>query len=670
MQRFLSAIANNAVRIFSRSRANGAATTLKAEAIDVGEKHSHWATVGVCIFLVATTWFVFGQTLGHDFTNYDDNTYVYQNPKVTAGLTFAGLSWAFTHVHAQNWHPLTTISHMLDCSLYGLTPRGHHFTNVLLHTVAVLVLFFVLRQMTGAFWRSAFVAALFAIHPLRVESVAWIAERKDVLSGLFFMFTLGAYTRYARNPSIGRYIMMSILLVCGLMSKPMLVTTPLVLLLLDWWPLGRFAGPNLRGPESRRRSSLDRQLNVNRVILEKVPLLILSSASAIITFLAQRQAIGLPAELPITWRINNAIMSYMLYVWQMFWPVKLAVFYPHPENQLPTWEIIFAAVFVAAITITAIILRKKRPYVMTGWLWYLGMLAPVIGIVQVGWQARADRYTYLPHIGLYIALTWTVAESAGNRRTRKVVAALAVAIVTALSWIARTQASYWRNSETLWRHALMVTGDNDVAQNNVGIVLWAQGKLEEAISHFRSALKIRSQNAPAQDNLAKALLEKGEVAEALLHARKLVELQPENLEGRNIVGTILFQEGRAKDAVAEWEGVLAIEADNGNAASNLAWVYATYPSESMRNGERAVELAERALRLSGAKNPLIFRTLAAAYAESGRFEPAIATTERGRELAIAQGNTALAGEFDRNIVLYRAGSPLRDLSATNVQPRQ
>jgi tetratricopeptide (TPR) repeat protein len=633
---------------------------LKAQVTDVGQRHSLWASLGVCIFLVAATWFVFGQTLGHDFTNYDDNTYVYQNPKVAAGLSFSGVSWAFTHVHAQNWHPLTTISHMLDCQLYGLRARGHHFTNVVLHTGAAVLLFFVLRQMTATFWRSAFVAALFAIHPLHVESVAWIAERKDVLSGIFFMLTLGAYTRYARKPSIGRYIVMSIFLVCGLMSKPMLVTTPFVLLLLDWWPLRRFQESTSSGGESRGRSSLDRQSIRRRLIFEKIPLLILSIASAIITFLAQRQAIGLPEELPINWRISNAIMSYMLYVWQMFWPLKLGAFYPHPENRLPTWEIVFAGAFIAAITIAAIVCRKKQPYLMTGWLWYLGMLVPVIGILQVGWQARADRYTYLPHIGLYIGLTWTVAEFAAKRRLGKIVAAIAIAIVAALSWIARAQASYWRNSETLWRHTLTVTGDNDVAENNVGIVLWAQGKLDDAISHFESALKIRSQNAPAQDNLAKALLEKGDLAQALLHARKLVELQPENLEGRNILGTIVFQEGEVKDAVTEWENVLAIDPDNGNAASNLAWVYATYSGESIRNGERAVELAERALRLSGAKNALIFRTLAAAYAERGRFELAIATAERGRELALTQGNVALAGEFDTNIALYRAGRPLRD----------
>jgi tetratricopeptide (TPR) repeat protein len=640
---------------------------LKAQVTDVGQRHSLWASVGVCIFLVAATWFVFGQTLGHDFTNYDDNTYVYQNPKVAAGLSFSGVSWAFTHVHAQNWHPLTTISHMLDCQLYGLRARGHHFTNVVLHTGAAVLLFFVLRQMTATFWRSAFVAALFAIHPLHVESVAWIAERKDVLSGIFFMLTLGAYTRYARKPSIGRYIVMSIFLACGLMSKPMLVTTPFILLLLDWWPLRRFEGSTSNGGESRRRPSLDRQSIRRWLIFEKLPLLSLSIASAIITFLAQRQAIGLPEELPISWRISNAIMSYMLYVWQMFWPVKLGAFYPHPENRLPAWEIVFAGVFVAGITIAAIVFRKKRPYLMTGWLWYLGMLVPVIGILQVGWQARADRYTYLPHIGLYIGFTWTFGEFAAKRRLRKIVAAIAVAIVAALSWIARAQASSWRNSETLWRHTLTVTGDNDVAENNVGIVLWAQGKLDDAISHFESALKIRSQNAPAQDNLAKALLEKGNLAQALLHARKLVELQPENLEGRNILGTIVFQKGQAKDAVTEWENVLAIDPDNGNAASNLAWVYATYPGESIRNGERAVELAERALRLSGAKNALIFRTLAAAYAERGRFELAIATAERGRELALTQGNVALAGEFDTNIALYRAGTPLRDASVINIQ---
>lgn len=668
-QCFVSGIAIHAVQRFSRSRVNRVATTLKAQTIGIGGKHSLWASVGVSLFLVAMTWFVFGQTLGHSFTNYDDDTYVYQNPKIRAGLNIAGVAWAFTHVHAQNWHPLTTMSHMLDCRLYGLTSRGHHFTNVLLHTIAVVLLFVVLRRMTGALWRSAFVAAVFAIHPLRVESVAWIAERKDVLSGVFFMLTLGAYTHYARNPSVGRYMVMSTLFICGLMSKPMLMTTPFVLLLLDWWPLRRFPESIASSAQTPAHGSVDRQ-SPTRLVLEKVPLLILSLASGCITVLAQQQALGLPEQLPINWRIMNTMISYAQYIWQMFWPARLAVFYPHPENQLPLWEFVVAFLLLLVVTVAAVAWRKKYPYIFTGWFWFLGMLVPVIGILQVGWQGRADRYTYLPQVGLSIAIVWLLEELARERRASKLIAAAAMVTIALLSLLARAQASFWRNSEMLWRHALAVTVNNDVAENNLGTVLLAEGKPDEAISHFQNALSIRGQNAPAHENLARTLLQRGDLDGAMFHSRKLLELQPDNVEALNILGTMLVQAGRLTEAVDEWQEALRIDADNGNANSNLAWVYATSPDASLRDGAKAVELAEHAMRLSRGKNATVFRTLAAAYAESGRFSDAIKTAERGGELALGQGNAALAQEMEANIVRYKAGVALRDLSLTNRQSQQ
>ena len=392
---------------------------------------------------------MFGQTIGHDFVNFDDKTYVYGNPIVTSGLTLVGIKWAFTHSHALNWHPLTTISHMLDCQLFGLDPAGHHFTNVLLHTIAVLLLFFVLRQMTGMLWRSAFVAALFAIHPLRVESVAWIAERKDVLSAVFFMLTLGAYVRYTRNRTVGRYIVMAFLFACGLMSKPMLVTTPFVLLLLDWWPLARLQRTEIKGQRTEMKG----------LLLEKVPLIFMSAASCVATLIAQHGVTGQMEPLPLTWRIENALISYVVYIRQMFWPTKLAGFYPaHP---FPFWEVILATVFLVASSALAIALRKTRPYIFTGWFWYLGMLVPVIGIFQVGLQSHADRYTYLPQIGLSVLLTWLVADLPKTpnteRRTSNIeqknltlafdvgrsgFSVFFAAIIIALAWGAWSQAQY------------------------------------------------------------------------------------------------------------------------------------------------------------------------------------------------------------------------------------
>jgi protein O-mannosyl-transferase len=541
---------------------------------------------------------------------------------------------------------------MLDCQLYGLNAGGHHFTNVLFHTVAVVLLFVVLQQMTGALWRSAFVAAVFAIHPLHVESVAWIAERKDVLSGVLFMLTLLAYVHYARSPSTWRYLIVAFVFALGLMSKPMLVTLPFVLLLLDYWPLRRIID---------QRSDVGRQLL--NLLLEKIPLVALSAVSSVVTFLAQRGALGWTEQLPMLSRVNNALVTYVVYVLQMFWPVNLAVFYPHPENRLPLWEIILALTVLSGITTTAIILRKKAPYFITGWFWYLGMLVPVIGLVQVGWQGHADRYTYLPQIGLYIAGTWAVADlSVSWRRRRILLGAAALLVIGALTCCAWIQTSYWRDSETLFTHALAVTRHNDVAENNLGIVFLQQGQLDDAISRLQAAIDLRPENGPAHNNLAKALLQKGRLAEAMVHYRKFLEIEPENVEARNILGTALIQQGRIREAIEQWQDALAIEPENGNAASNLAWVFATCPDDSIRNGTRAVELAEKALRISGGKIPMIFRVLAAAYAENGRFSEAIESAQRGAELANNQGNPGLATELQSNIALYQASTPMRDSS--------
>ena len=630
---------------------------INSQSIALPKKSRRWLSVGVCICLAVLTCIVFGQTLGHDFINYDDPRYVYENTNITSGLNTASIAWAFTHIHSMNWHPVTTISHMLDCQLYGLKAGGHHFTNVLLHTVAAILLFLVLQCMTGALWRSAFVAAVFAIHPLRVESVAWVAERKDVLSGVFFMVTLLAYVQYARAPSIGRYLAVALAFALGLMSKPMLVTLPFVLLLLDYWPLGRIRG---------QKSDVSSHGKLAMLLVEKIPLVGLSAVSSVVTFLAQRGAVGWTEQLPVSARINNAVATYVVYMWQMLWPLKLAVFYPHPENRLPISEIMLALAILIAATAAAFILRKKRPYLVTGWLWYLGMLVPVIGLVQVGWQGHADRYTYLPQIGLYLLLTWSVADlTARWRRQREILSASAAIIISVLGWRAWIQTSYWRDSETLFTQGLAVTSNNDVAENNLGIVFLRKGKVDEAISLLQAAVDLRPENSPAHENLAKALLQKGRVADALVHYRKLLELQPDNIEVHNIVGTVLIQQGRIREGAEEWQKVLAIEPDNGNALSNLAWVFATSPDDALRDGTKAVQLAEEALRISGRRIPIIFRTLAAAYAESGEFSKAIQAAQQGIELANSQGNSDLATELQGNIALYQEQRPLRDPSLTH-----
>jgi tetratricopeptide (TPR) repeat protein len=656
----------------------------------------------LCILLAVITWLVFGQTLRHDFVNYDDPGYVYENPQISEGFTFAGVIWAFTHIHARNWHPLTTLSHMLDCQLFGLHAGGHHFNNVLLHSVTVVLLFVVLWQMTGALWRSAFVAAIFAIHPLRVESVAWVAERKDVLSGLFFVLTLGAYARYVRKRTIARYCIVMLCFALGLMSKPMLVTLPLVLLLLDYWPLGRFAQAASGGTRRRSRNKPPGFLSL---LIEKIPLLVLAATSSLVTFLVQKSGGAQADPLPFTWRLGNALTAYVTYIWQMIWPVKLAPIYPHPESALPAWQVACALAFLLALTVIVLLRRRGNPYLLTGWLWYLGMLVPVIGIVQVGSQGWADRYTYLPQIGLYLLVTWALADFATDWRYRQeLLGAGSAMIMAALGWEAWVQTSLWRDSETLWTHTLAVTANNEVAHNNLGEVLYKRDDIDEALSHYETALEIRSHKqtsrydfllALTHSNLGTALRRKGLPDDAISHYRKAVELQPDYLEGyfglggalaekgqlddaidvfRRAValqpdyaeayvglGTALLREGRQEEAIVQYQRALELAPQSLVALNNLAWLFATSANPSIRNGPQAFLLAERAVHLT-AEDPLYLHKLAAAYAAIGNFPKALETAERALQSASRQGNPALVAELERNISLYQTNTPLPDTS--------
>ena len=685
---------------------------------------------GICAVLAGVTWLVFGQTLGHQFVTYDDPQYVYENANVAAGLSVKGVSWAFTHKVGGNWHPLTTISHMFDCQLYGLKPKGHHFSNVLLHTIAVILLFLVLRQMTGALWRSAFVAALFAIHPLHVESVAWISERKDVLSALFFLLTLGAYIRYVRRPSVTSYLLLLLVFAFGLMSKPMLVTVPFVLLLLDYWPLGRIRVPKFAKGPARRPATKSAWSVISGLITEKIPLFALSALSSAVTLLAQLYSKTAIDQLPFGWRLKNAAVSYVAYIWEMFWPAGLAAFYPHPNDRLPLWQVLLAIAFLIAVSFLAIHWRKERPYIFTGWFWYAGMLVPVIGVVQAGEQARADRYTYLPQIGLYVLIAWaftdlmmTTSRQPAVRGSQKLQArglrafrepaqrtqgrdykpfcfGIAAAIIIALSWRAFVQTSYWKDTETLWNHTLAVTTDNDVAHNNLGYLSLQRGELDNAISHFETALMIRSRNAAAhydfggaliENSLANALARKGLLSEAVDHYENAVRLRPDYGDPYLNLGTVLFEQGRTDDAIAAWQKAVAtqptdagfhtalangflkgglqrdaiaeyehaarIAPDDPVPGNNLAWLLATSFDASIRDGNRAMEFAKHAVQLSRGKDPNYLRTLAAAFAESGRFAEAKETARQALQAAEARSNSTLANALQNEIALYELRLP-------------
>jgi protein O-mannosyl-transferase len=666
---------------------------------------------GICLFLVGISLAVFGKTIRYQFVNFDDDLYVYNTPAIQSGLTLKGIAAAFTSPHAHNWHPLTTLSHMLDCQLYGLNAGGHHATNVILHTIAVLLLFWVLQRMTGATWRSALVAALFAVHPLHVESVAWVSERKDILSAVFFFLMLHSYSRYAHAPSIMRYLMVAVLFAAGLMSKPMLVSAPIILLLLDYWPLRRFEQPSLLRAKSKVTESDNQRRKIRRLYLEKIPLFVLSAVACVLTFVLQKRTAGAIPPLPFLWRVENAFVSYVIYIWKTLWPARLAVFYPHPNDTLALWEVILAVLLLLAITAAAIVFRRQRPYLLTGWFWYLVMLIPVIGIVQVGEQGRADRYTYLPHIGLFVAVVWFAVDMVTVGRSKRRVAvttAAAVLIILALAWAAFVQTSYWRNSEVLWTHALAVTSDNDVAHNNLGYLCNDRGELDKAISHFESAARIRSAkrdphydlaSAFVQMNLGDALAGKGRSDEAMLHYDEAIRLQPNYGDAYYNRGAVLFAKGRTNEAIADWEKDLEMHPNDpdahtslGNALlqkgalreaiahyvtaldlapedphsrNNLAWVLATASDSSIRDGARAVGFAQEAVQLSGGREPLFLRTLAAAYAESGRFSEAIAVAQQAAVIAKMQAKPDMAKRLNGDLVLFRGNLPLRENSPGN-----
>lgn len=514
--------------------------------------------IAVCAALIAISWTVFGQTLRFGFVNYDDPGYVSENHQVQAGLSRQNITWAFTHVHFQNWHPLTTLSHMLDCQLFGLKPGAHHCVNVLLHSSSAVLLFLLLEQITAAFWRSAFVAAVFAIHPLHVESVAWISERKDVLSGLFFMLTLLAYVRYTRKPNTVRYVLMSIFFACGLLSKPMLVTLPAILLVLDYWPLNRF-----------RRAEGAEQRTAN-LIFEKIPLFVLSVGSAIATLIAQRNGILDTEYLPFTSRIANAASAYLIYIWQMFWPINLAAFYPYP-GRLPIWETAGASGLLVLMTSVAILTRKERPYLITGWLWYLIMLIPVIGLIQVGSQAHADRYTYLSQIGLYIAVVWGVVDVLEPfRYRREIFATVAPVIVAALGWRTWIQTDYWRDTERLWNRTIAVTAQNNFAHFALGEYLLKVHRLDDAIAQFDVVLARHPNDPDANFQMGYALMEKGDIDAAISHFELTLKVKPEDPDAETNLGNLLLKADRVGEAVEHFRIVVSREPSNARAHYNLA----------------------------------------------------------------------------------------------------
>ncbi len=606
----------------------------------------------VVLCLAALTLAAFRPVLDNGFVNYDDDAYVYANPHVSSGLTLSTARWAFITTHAANWHPLTWLSHALDVSLFGMNPHAHHLVSLLLHIASVVLLFLVLTGLTRSPWRSALVAALFAVHPLHVESVAWISERKDVLSTLLMFLAMLAYAQYVRgrgkNPPTPvwtcrmSYALVVVLLALGLMAKQMLVTLPFVLLLIDWWPLGRL--PALR-------SAL-------LAAWEKAPLFALSAAASAAVVAAQRAggAVHPLSSIPFGVRAANAVVSCAVYMRKAIWPSNLTVYYPHPMDSLPVWQIVGSAGLVASISVVACLQRRNRPYLLVGWLWYLVTLAPVIGLVQVGSQAMADRYTYVPLVGLFIAVTWLVADL----MRPKAAAAAAVAVIIVLSVLTWHQARTWQNSRTLFSHALSVTRDNDVAHNNLANALREDGETEEAIDHYLAALKITPNDDKVEKNLGLALASIGRYAEAEAHMRRGLAIMPRDARACEVMGEILMAQGKHARAAEAYRSALRLDPGNLAAANDLAMLLATSPDSSVRDGASAVRLARSVVaRADREKQPIALDTLAAAYAECGEFAEALSTAREARAAGLRLGQRDLASEIACREALYKKRRPYR-----------
>ena len=509
--------------------------------------------------LIAAATLVYAPVRHHPFVTWDDPGYITENPHVTGGLTWDNVAWGLTGTRSANWHPVTWMSHMLDVQMFGLNAGPHHITNVLIHVVNTLLLFGFLARTTDALGRSAFVAALFAVHPLHVESVAWVSERKDVLSTFFLMVTLWGYAWYADRPRLGRYVLVLLSFACGLMAKPMLVTLPFVLLLLDVWPLGRVSS-------FERLTALQRR----RLIWEKAPLVALAVLSSIVTFAIQRQyrAVQSLDVVPLSLRLGNVLLSIVSYVAKAFWPSRLAAFYPYPQA-IPIVPVVGAALVLAAACLGVLRASRDRPYLAVGWLWFVVTLIPVIGIVQVGDQSMADRYTYIPLIGLFMMVAWGIPDLSGRwRHARLFLPVAATGAVLACMVIARQQVGYWRNSVALWEHALKVTSNNDRAHRNLALAFFAAGKPDEAMAQVLEAQRIRP-TVSEETNVGKVLAEQGKIDEAIPHYREASRLNPDNVEAHIALGGILARRGRMDEAIGEYREALRRDPRNLLAHYNL-----------------------------------------------------------------------------------------------------
>jgi len=640
------------------------------------QKH---AQILICVGLIAATLLAYEPVWHNGFVTYDDGKYIYDNPQITAEISWQSLGQAFTKPHFFMWHPLTTISHMLDCQFFGLNPLGHHFVSLLLHITNALLLFWILKNITdstpdnnirgqasspqaGTTWASALVAAVFALHPIQVESVAWASERKTVLSGLFWLLTMATYIRYARQPRLGRYLV--VLLVFGLciMTKPVVVTLPLALLLLDYWPLLRFAtkggpleriGKQKTDDRERKTKGAFQKVSVVRLIVEKIPLLAISAFLGVMTYVSQKQGGIVPTleNMPLDYRVANMFLSYIRYIGKMLWPSGLAVCYPYPRAVLSNAPVVMCAMLFIVLTILSIYTGRRKKYVAVGWLWYVGTLVPVIGLVQSGAQAMANRYMYIPMLGLLIIIGWAVKDFIVNRpRIRIAATAMGVIVLLSLLILTRMQVRHWQNTLTLFEYTLNVTEDNPVMENSYGVALFNEGRTEEAERHLRNAVQISPVFADARNNLAKVYLKQGKLNEAIEHLNELISRNEGTAEVYYNLAAALEMQKKYEDAIKYY--AKSLELDPGDPAANKRMGITLLAAGKTND---AIRYAQRACELTGNKDAECLKTLASGFAAAGKFDEATRIAEKALEAARISGQENLVVEIQERIELYRAG---------------
>ena len=572
----------------------------------------------IVLLIIVSILLVYAQVRSHEFINFDDQLYVTDNPIVKAGITWNGIKWAFSFSDRTYWHPLTWLSHMVDCELFGLNPGKHHLVNVFLHIINSILLFLIFMMMTGTLWRSAFVAFLFALHPINVDSVAWIAERKNLLSTLFCMLTIMAYIYYSRRPSFYKYILILFVFTLGLLSKPMLISIPFVLILLDFWPLKRINFDSLLTREqiSIRISNERRAQRIQALksIIEKIPLLILSLViigTSIISF--QHHSDVISSNLISTkLRVANAMVSYVTYIGKLIWPRNLTIYYPYPAS-LPMWEVIGASVFICGVTILAGLYAKKLPYLIVGWLWYLGTLVPVSGLIQVGlWPALAERWVYIPAIGLFMLVAWLIPDLVSEFRFKKLVlSTLAVMVICILMILTWRQTGYWKNDFILFSHALQVNERNSIAYSNLGDYYLNINKPGEAIEYYDKSIKINPYDPLVQNNFAIALLKEGRYEESIKYFKQAIVSYPRDPQLYSGLGMAFAHQNRNTEAIEYFSKSLDIDPSNAEVHFELAYIL----SEERRFDEAIINF-KKVLSINSSHVGALFG-LSAAYSQKG-----------------------------------------------------